>query len=209
MYKLVLPQDKGTTVKDLPIVVIVGPSGVGKTSLYRRLLRDFNNIFAISISYTTRPMRPKDKDGVDYYFVDNERFNEMKSREEFLENNTYVGNQYGTAFSEINRIHGLNKIPLFEIELNGYKQVISRGVKTIGIFLTVPDITVLKQRLEHRKSDNEDMVRKRLERARQELEEAEKCHFEIRLVNDDFDQMYETLKAKILDWYPIQVEESI
>ncbi|BAM40307.1 guanylate kinase [Theileria orientalis strain Shintoku] len=185
-----------------PILVIVGPSGSGKTTLNDRLIVDHSDIFENSVSCTSRAGRKGEKDGVNYYFVSNEEFDRMAINNEFVEHAEYVGNKYGTMKSELNRILGLSKIPVLEIEMQGCKQVHKAGYPMRSVFIDPDDLEVLRQRLLLRGRDSEETINKRIERARQEILEAKSFPFDFILKNDDFDKAYSNMVDKLREWYP-------
>ncbi|CDR94087.1 guanylate kinase, putative [Babesia bigemina] len=184
-----------------PMFVIVGPSGVGKTTLYKMLLKEFEHLFELSISYTTRPIRKNETNGIHYHFVTEEAFNEMKDADEFLECTSYVGNQYGTAVREIKRIQGSNKVPLLEIEIDGFGKVRRKGLPLRSVFVTTSDVESLRNRLISRGGHNITDMDKRLKRAMEEMKEANDASFDVILVNDDLNVAYAQLRDHVLKWY--------
>ncbi|GBE60726.1 guanylate kinase [Babesia ovata] len=197
--------DENTDEK--PMFVIVGPSGVGKTTLYRMLLNEFEHLFELSISYTTRPIRQNETNGIHYHFVTNEVFNEMKNADEFLECTSYVGNQYGTAVREIKRIQRSNKVPLLEIEIDGFNKVRNKGLPLRSVFVTTSDVESLKNRLLHRGGHNVNDIDKRLKRAMEEMQEASNAAFDVILLNDELKVAYAELRNNVLKWYGLKDTE--
>lgn len=186
----------------VPLLIIVGPSGVGKSTLYRMLLDEFPKSIQLSISYTTREIRAGEQHGVHYYYISNEDFDRRKAAEEFLECACYVGNQYGTSMEEIRRIRQNGMIPMLEIDINGYKQVMQKGIPVNGVFVTVNDSETLRNRLYGRGADQSKEIARRLDRAMQEVEESKNCPFSMILVNDELQSAYAHLREQVKKWYP-------
>ncbi|EAN32859.1 guanylate kinase [Theileria parva strain Muguga] len=190
--------------EDLPILVIVGPSGSGKTTLNARLIEDYPQVFENSISYTSRAMRPNERDGVHYNFVSKEEFDQMYVDGEFVEFTTFVGFQYGTARSELERIQKLGKVPVLEIDIKGYKQLLDANLRLKGVFIEPPGLEILRERLIKRGCNTEESINKRVERANQELEESRDCYFDARLPNEDLDVAYKEFVNVLSQWYHIK-----
>ena len=169
------------------VLVITGPSGVGKGTLIRLLLDRFPDI-ALSISATTRRPRPGEEDGVDYHFLTAEQFQERIDRDAFLEWAEYAGNRYGTLRSELERdAHPL----VLEIEVQGARQVRERVPDATSVFIAPPSEEALRTRLVGRGSDDPDQIERRLEVAREEL--AARDEFDHVVVNDDLDAAVDEL----------------
>lgn len=164
--------------------------------------------FSLSVSYTTRNMRPGDIHGVDYYFITNEEFDRMKENGEFLETARYVNNQYGTAKKEIESIRSQNKVPILDIEIQGYKQILETDLQVKSMFITVEDFEDLRERLIKRNTDSPEVINKRMDQAKSDMAEYASHKFDYILVNDHLDVSYENFKRKILEWFP-HVEEKI
>jgi guanylate kinase len=164
--------------------VIAAPSGTGKTTLCRRLLeRDAG--LRLSISHTTREMRPGEVDGVDYHFVDYRRFRELVEAGAFLEHAEYNGNLYGTSWEAIEATIESGEDVVLEIEVQGAEQVKERRPSARLIFLLPPSLKVLEQRLRGRGTDSEAVIQKRMALADRELAAAR--HFDYAVVNDDLE----------------------
>lgn len=153
------------------LIILSGPSGVGKETVRTRLdkIRKFELIY--SISMTTRSPRNQEVDGVNYYFVSEEEFKKNIEEDNFLEYAKFVGNYYGTPKDKVEALRNAGHNVLLEIEINGAKQVMSRvrdeGV--ISFFLMPPSLSVLEDRIRNRKTESEDVIRERLNKGKEEM----------------------------------------
>ena len=172
------------------IIIVSAPSGAGKTSLVRELIaRD--TTARKSVSYTTRPRRSAETDGIDYHFVDANTFQEMLESGEFLESAEVHGNRYGTGqkWLEEQRAQGFDIV--LEIDWQGAKQVRALMPEAIGIFVLPPSVQSLRGRLTTRAQDSEDVIAARLAAARSEV--AHVHEFDYVIINDEFDDAVEDL----------------
>ncbi len=178
---------KGKTGK---LVVISAPSGTGKTTVVKRLLEKIPNVVA-SVSFTTRPMRENENDGVDYFFVDKREFLTMVDNNEFIEHATVFGNYYGTEKESLsnNLKKGVNVI--LEIDWQGAQQVKEKLPYCIMIFLIPPSKEVLLARLKNRGTDSEGEIENRFNQAVSDLNESNK--FDHVLVNDQIELSVENI----------------
>ena len=165
-------------------VVVAAPSGTGKTTVCREVVARDGGI-EFSVSHTTRPKRPAERDGVDYHFVTPEEFERLVAKGAFLEWAEYNGNLYGTSWAAIDEPLRDGRDLLLEIEVQGARQVRERRADARFIFLVPPTLATLRQRLEQRGSDDSAGIAKRLAIARREIEEG--AHFDYVVVNDDLD----------------------
>ena len=166
------------------LFVITAPSGAGKTSLIEALLRDDPSL-KISTSYTTRPPRPGEKNGVDYHFVDEPTFLAMRSRGEFLESAEVHGYRYGTAKKVIDQALKQGDDLILEIDWQGAAQVRSLYPDCVGIFIVPPSLEELERRMRARGQDSDAVIRRRLENAREELKHRDE--FKYAIINKDFE----------------------
>jgi guanylate kinase len=166
------------------LFVVTAPSGAGKTSLIEALMRDDLSLKE-SISYTTRPPRPGEKNGVDYHFVDEPTFRAMRERGEFLESAQVHGNYYGTAKKVIVEAVARGEDIVLEIDWQGAEQVRRLYPDCVGIFILPPSLEELERRLRGRGQDSEAVMRERLANARDELAHA--GEFKYAIINKDFE----------------------
>ena len=152
------------------LIIISAPSGSGKGTVIHRILTLRPDI-VFSVSATTRAPRPGEIEGVSYHFVTREQFEEMIANDDFLEYAEYVGEFYGTPKKPIYEGLEAGKDVLLDIEISGAGQVLGKIPDALTIFIIPPDMEELERRLRGRGTDNEEKLKARLERARQELEE--------------------------------------
>jgi len=167
------------------LIVFSAPSGSGKTTIVRHLLEQTDLPLAFSISATTRAPRGAEKNGEDYYFLNEETFKTKIRKKEFLEyEEVYKGLFYGTLESEVKRLWNENKAVLFDIDVMGGISIKnSFPNKTLTVFVQPPSIETLERRLKLRNTDNEKTLQVRLNKAQQELEQADR--FDKIIINDD------------------------
>jgi guanylate kinase len=153
------------------LIILSGPSGVGKGTLRKRIMQDDSLNLAYSISMTTRPKREFEKDGVDYFFVDEDRFTTAIKNGELLEWAEFVGYRYGTPklFVESLRLQGKNVF--LEIEIEGAKQIMEayKNDKLLSIFLMPPSFQDLEMRIKKRRTESADVIEQRLSKAQREM----------------------------------------
>ena len=166
------------------LFVISGPSGSGKSTVVNRAIKGREDM-CFSTSVTTRSPRPGEVDGKDYFFIDPQRFQEMVERDELLEHAQYVAHSYGTprAFVEQKLNEGLNVI--LDIEVQGARQVREKMQNAVLIFIIPPSLEELRRRLVNRGTDAADVIEARLQRAAEELKEADL--YDYLIINDDLD----------------------
>ena len=174
------------------VFVITGPSGVGKGTLIRELLKRLPDL-ELSISATTREPREGEVDGRDYHFLSPAEFEARMRREEFLEYATYSGNSYGTLRTEVERRLSAGHSVVLEIEVQGARQVRAAMRESIQVFIAPPDPAVLRQRLDGRGTDSAEAIDARLEVAAGEM--AAQNEFAHVVVNDDLGRATDELEG--------------
>lgn len=164
------------------VFVITGPSGVGKGTLIKGLLKEVPDL-ELSVSATTRSPREGEENGRDYHFLTPEEFDQRKEEGDFLEFATYSGNRYGTLRSEVERRLAAGHSVVLEIEVQGAQQVRAAELESVQIFIAPPDPAVLRERLAGRGTDSPEAIDERLKVAEQEL--AVQGDFDHCVVNDE------------------------
>ncbi len=174
------------------LLVLSGPSGVGKSTVLKKVMEHWENM-EFSVSATTRAPRPGEVDGKDYFFVSRERFNEMIENGELLEHAEFVGNCYGTPKSQVLERLDNGVTVVLDIEVQGAAQVKALMPEALTVFLAPPSLEALEQRLRGRGTETEETIRSRLETARKELLLAPT--YDHIVVNDDVDRAAAELEA--------------
>lgn len=176
------------------LIILSGPSGVGKSTVVAKTM-ELRDDLCFSVSVTTRPPRPGEVDGKDYFFISSEQFDRMVENNELLEHASYVQNSYGTprSFVEDRLEEGFNVI--LDIEVQGARQVFEKVPDAVSVFVLPPSMQVLEQRLSARGTETEQTIAARLTRARQEIQEAD--FYQYMIVNDIIDNAAAELNAVI------------
>ncbi|MCH5149635.1 MAG: guanylate kinase [Spirochaetales bacterium] len=177
------------------LIVISGPSGVGKSTLLHRLFREYPDNVCFSVSYTSRSPRIGENHGKDYYFTDNETFEHKIKNNDFLEWARVHGNYYGTGKSEVEEILHSGKHCILDIDVQGADSVRSSGIPAMFLFIAPENIETLRCRLEKRGTESEETIAKRLKNAVGEL--AQKDKYDHVIVNKDLDLAYKELQKYI------------
>jgi guanylate kinase len=177
------------------LFVVSAPSGTGKTTVVERLVQLVPDL-ALSRSYTSRPLRAGEVDGVDYNFITRSRFEAMVSAGEFLEWADVFGNLYGTCATDVERELARGCDMVLVIDVQGARQVRLRYAHTVGVFVLPPSFDVLEQRLRGRSRDPEDAMQRRLRTARNEV--AAFAEYDYVIVNDALDACVDRLRAIVL-----------
>ena len=190
------------------LLVLSGPSGVGKGTVKSAIVKNKVFPFEYSVSMTTRKPRPGEINGKDYYFVTQERFKQAISQNELLEYNQYVNNFYGTPKAPVKKMLDEGKDVLLEIDVNGAKKVRKQMPDGVFIFLTPPDLHTLHTRLENRGTESEDVIMGRIKQARQEILVMQ--DYDYAVVNDTVANAVDHIKAsvkRVIDTYRKMVKE--
>jgi len=173
------------------LFILSAPSGAGKTSLIKRLLADEEGL-RVSLSQTTRPMRPGEEDGRDYHFVDLSRFRQMIEAQELLEYAQVFGNYYATSRSAVQQCLSAGIDVILEIDWQGARQVRER-MQTTSVFILPPSRPELEKRLRGRGTDSDEIIDRRMRDAISEMQHY--GEYDYLVVNDDFDMALAELKA--------------
>lgn len=176
------------------LIVLTGPSGVGKGTLVRSLLQSHPELY-LSISVTTRSPRPGEINAKHYYFVSREQFDMMIAQEELLEWAQFAGNCYGTPRKQVEEKIQQGKWVLLEIELDGARQIRTSFPEAMRIFILPPSMQELEQRLRGRGQDSEEAMARRLRRAEEEINAA--GEFDFKIVNDNFETALKDIESAL------------
>jgi len=188
------PADSGVESRGL-LFIVSAPSGAGKTTLVERVVDDTPHL-KMSRSYTSRPARQGEVDGVDYNFVARPRFEAMVAAGEFLEWADVFGNLYGTSDADTRRALVAGEDVVLVIDVQGARQVRQRGVEAVTVFVMPPSYGALEQRLRGRSKDSEAAIQRRLQVAREEVAAFEEYDFVV--VNDELPSAADRLRAIVL-----------
>ncbi|MGE5245589.1 MAG: guanylate kinase [Betaproteobacteria bacterium] len=177
------------------LFIVSAPSGAGKTTLVERLVAQTSHL-RMSRSYTSRPPRDGEVDGVDYNFVSRERFEAMVAVGEFLEWADVFGNLYGTSAADTERVLASGSDLVLVIDVQGARKVRRRGIETIAVFVMPPSFEVLERRLRGRSKDADAAIARRLDVARQEV--AAFAEYDYVVVNDEVTAAVDRLRSIVI-----------
>ena len=177
------------------LIVLSGPSGVGKGTVRAAIFSKGEQKFVYSISATTRLPRTGETDGVDYFFKTREEFEQMIQNKQLLEYAEYVGNYYGTPLEYVENTLAQGKDVFLEIDVQGAIQVRELMPDGVFIFLTPPDLNELESRIVNRGTDSDEVIVKRMKTAREELELMK--YYDYSVVNDTVDNAVQKIEAII------------
>ncbi len=177
-----------TDTDDGMLLIISGPSGVGKTTITRGVERAISDS-VFSVSATTRDKTDADVEGVDYRFVSDERFDELVESDALLEWAGVFGRRYGTPRAWVDEQLARGRLVILEIDVEGAKQVKARMPDAFGLFVLPPSEDVLLERLRSRRRESEELIQKRFSEAKREIREAHECGaYDAFVTNDDLDR---------------------
>lgn len=188
------------------LIVLSGPSGVGKGTVRKHLFEHYNNDFVFSISMTTREQRVGEVEGVDYFFRTNEQFEHYIKEGKLLEHANYVGNYYGTPIDYVRETMDKGQDVFLEIEVQGALKVKKRMPEGIFIFLSPPDLEELEWRIENRGTDRPEVIDQRMEKAVEELKLIK--YYDYVVENDSVDAAARKIRS-IIESEHLKVERNI
>ncbi|WP_071189581.1 guanylate kinase [Trichormus sp. NMC-1] len=192
----VLPIHSGATTKECQspgkLIVLTGPSGVGKGTLMQALLQRHPELY-YSVSVTTRSPRPGETNGKNYYFISRSKFEQLVAQGEFLEWAEFAGNYYGTPREAVLNHIQSGKLVVLEIELEGARQIRASFPSALSIFILPPTFSELEKRIRGRGQDSEESIARRLHCAQTEIQAADE--FDIKIVNNDFETAVNEIEA--------------
>lgn len=176
------------------LYVVSAPSGAGKTSLVKALVESTSGI-RVSVSHTTRAMRPGEEDGINYHFVSTDTFQDMLGNADFLEHAEVFGNYYGTSKSWVDEQLSQGVDVILEIDWQGAAQVRRLMPETVGIFILPPSRSALKERLTGRGQDSEEVIKGRMAQAKEEM--SHHVEYDYLIINDEFEVALRHFKALV------------
>lgn len=177
------------------LYIVAAPSGGGKTSLVRKLIETLDGI-EVSISHTTRAMRPGEKNGVDYFFVEENEFIDLVNDNAFVEHAKVFNSLYGTSAAQISQRLKSGIDIVLDIDWQGAEQIRRSFPDAVGVFIIPPSLDVLKQRLMSRQQDDHEVIRERMIKAQDEL--SHYPEFDYLIVNDEFESAALELRSIVI-----------
>ena len=185
------------------VLVVVGPSGVGKDTLMQKVFDKHPGKFKKGVTHTSRKMRPGEKEGYNYYYVSKEEFLKLKDSDGLVEHNFYNGNYYGLSKMELENGTKGDKILYVIIDINGAKKVHDLNIPAIFVGILPPSEETLEKRLKGRGTESEEVIKGRLETAKTETREINKSSFfNCKVINDDLERAVGEMENKLKELYP-------
>ncbi|MDY6915900.1 MAG: guanylate kinase [Candidatus Cloacimonadota bacterium] len=173
------------------LIILIAPSGGGKSTIAKHILNEMEDV-DYSVSYTTRKPRGAEKNGIDYFFVSEEKFKKIKDENGFLESALVHNSYYGTSRTYIEEKMASGKHIVLDIDVQGAKQIMNSGIDCVTIFILPPNILELEKRLRKRSTDSTEAISLRLKNAKKEI--AEINNFEYLVINDKLDLAVNAVK---------------
>jgi len=190
-------------------IVLSGPSGVGKSTILKRLMAEFPNSFGFSVSHTSRNPREGEKNGVDYHFSDKETMQAEVDQGLFIESATFGGNMYGTSKKAVRDVAEQNKICILDIDEQGVKNLKKiSDINPLFCFIKPPSIEILEERLRGRGTETEESFQKRMATAKSAIDYADSGVYDCVFVNDDLERCYMEFISYLKSNYPILCDGS-
>lgn len=177
------------------LIIVAAPSGGGKTSLVKKLVNSLDKL-EVSISHTTRKIRPGEQEGLDYFFVDQQQFLDMVKASAFVEYAQVFNYYYGTSVAQISDRLRAGIDVVLDIDWQGAQQIRRTFPNSVSVFVLPPSLAILQQRLADRRQDNQDVIDKRMQRAQDELSHF--AEFDYLIINDDFTKAAMELQAIVI-----------
>merc|ERR1712227_298584 len=192
-----------TEIMALRPIVMSGPSGVGKSTMLKKLFADFPNKFGFSVSHTSRSPRPGEIDGKDYHFSNKDDMQKAVDNGEFIESATFGGNMYGTSKKAVRDVAEQNQICILDVDEQGVKALKDTEFSPLFIFIKPPSVEELEKRLRGRGTESEESLQKRMATAKSAMDYAATPGvYDYVIVNDDLPRAYDELCSKLIEHYP-------
>ena len=194
---------EGTKPEVNKVLVVVGPSGVGKDTVMQKVFEKHPGYFKKGVTHTSRKMRPGEKEGYNYYYVSKEEFLKLKDGNGLVEYNFYNGNYYGLSKKELENGTKTDKILYVIIDINGAKAVHDLNIPANFVAILPPSEEILERRLKGRGTETPEVIKGRLETAKNETRRINEAdYFNIKVFNDDLDKAVLDMEEKLKKLYP-------